>query len=90
MVIEKDPDIQWRIVFVELGYLIIQYSKKVELSEVARLRGIADTPIWITVGKANLSKEGSRETFEIFPTMEDAEQTLELLMQDFGGYQVDR
>lgn len=66
--------IRWRIEPIEMGQLIIKYDKRFTQT---------GEPLWLTVMSA------TTDTYEVFDTLEDAQQTVELLIADFGGYVVD-
>lgn len=67
--------IRWRIKTTNLGGISIQYDKRFF---------VTGEPLWF-----NITSTGAPNMrAELFPTFEDAEQVLELLMDDFGGYRV--
>ena len=70
--------IRWLIYPYKEDSFIIKYDKR-----FAR----TGKSLWVSV-KSAIKSTCSDDALEVFPTYEDAEATLELLINDFGGYRV--
>lgn len=69
--------IRWSITTIFDGTIIIQYDKRFNAT---------GKPLWL-----NLTPNGAPNLgCEKFDTVEEAQQAVELLINDFGGYLVDK